>query len=163
MAGVFSEEDEVMGNETKSTGGCLCGAVRFEARGAPLSVGNCHCHNCQQHTGSAFWTGIRFEDAAVTWTGSDLSYYQTSEPISEFEGKVNTMNRGFCPKCGSTVAFRWAESPFPGFTNTVSFGIGAFDDPSKWSPQFHYAEENQLQWTKYNDGVDRYRMKPEEA
>ena len=47
------------------TGGCLCGAVRYEVRGEPVHVGRCHCTDCRKESGSAFtvygqWPADRF-------------------------------------------------------------------------------------------------------
>ena len=36
------------------TGGCQCGAVRYECAAEPLFTGNCHCRDCQRSTGSAY-------------------------------------------------------------------------------------------------------------
>ena len=38
----------------KIEGGCLCGKVRYSAKGDPVFVGVCHCKDCQKFTGSAF-------------------------------------------------------------------------------------------------------------
>ena len=32
-------------------GGCMCGAVRYEASGEPFSVNHCHCLSCRKHNG----------------------------------------------------------------------------------------------------------------
>ena len=29
-------------------GGCLCGAVSYEAKAAPMVVGHCHCDDCRK-------------------------------------------------------------------------------------------------------------------
>ncbi len=41
------------------TGGCLCGAVRYEANELPSKGVVCHCHVCQRTTGSAFEASSR--------------------------------------------------------------------------------------------------------
>ncbi len=33
-------------------GRCLCGAVEFEAQGAPKWVCWCHCESCRRHSGA---------------------------------------------------------------------------------------------------------------
>ena len=45
------------GRETLS-GGCLCGAVRYEIEHKPKAVCTCHCTDCQRLTGSAFSMAI---------------------------------------------------------------------------------------------------------
>ena len=40
------------------TGGCLCGAVRYEVRARPLFVYLCHCTDCQRRSGAAFCMGM---------------------------------------------------------------------------------------------------------
>jgi hypothetical protein len=47
------------------TGGCLCGAVRFELTKAPLSAGYCHCTRCQRRTGTAASAQARIQAGAL--------------------------------------------------------------------------------------------------
>ena len=42
------------------TGGCLCGALRYEAVGEPLYAGLCYCADCQKASGSGFIPFIGF-------------------------------------------------------------------------------------------------------
>ena len=51
------------------TAGCLCGAVRLTATGAPWRVGLCHCLDCRKHHGALFHASAIFPDTAVSVTG----------------------------------------------------------------------------------------------
>ncbi len=68
-------------------GGCLCGAVRYEARGAPKVVGLCHCGDCRKATGGFAMPYADWPLGAVEITGQ----------LASFNG------RSFCPGCGSRV------------------------------------------------------------
>ncbi|WP_095091506.1 GFA family protein [Mesorhizobium sophorae] len=77
-----------MSEDVVRNGGCLCGAVRFSVKGAPLRVGLCHCQDCRRASGSAFnFFGV--------WP---RSAYEGAGELRTFEG------RSFCPDCGSRVA-----------------------------------------------------------
>ena len=68
-------------------GGCLCGAVRYEARGEPVLVGLCHCGDCRRESGSL---GLYWAD----WPPEAV----------RVEGVVATFGgRSFCPNCGARV------------------------------------------------------------
>jgi hypothetical protein len=69
------------------TGGCLCGAVRVSAEGAPLRVGICHCNDCRKAHGAMFYAAAIFARDAVTVTGETRTF----------------RGRAFCPVCGSPV------------------------------------------------------------
>ncbi|MCB5424674.1 GFA family protein [Altererythrobacter sp. CC-YST694] len=45
------------------TGGCRCGAVRFEVVLAPLLASVCHCFGCQRMSASAFSTTLTIPQA----------------------------------------------------------------------------------------------------
>ena len=57
-----------------ATGGCACGAIRYECSAAAAFAGNCLCRDCQQTTGSAFAPLVFVPKSAVTITG-DVKYY----------------------------------------------------------------------------------------
>lgn len=74
-----------------STGGCLCGAVRYEVHGPLRDVVNCHCEMCQKQHGG-FGPHTKARKANITLTKADgLAWYQTSD----------VARRGFCRNCGS--------------------------------------------------------------
>ena len=104
------------------TGGCLCGAVRFEVQGPPDQVGICHCRRCQRWTGSAFAVGVRFPRAAFRLTKGDPRLYRSS----------TIMERGFCADCGSPlIEYVNTENDVDG----VWLSLGNFDDPSAFDPR----------------------------
>ena len=56
-------------------GGCVCGVLRYVARGEPGRVMICHCAWCQRRTGSAFGTETVFGTEAITLADETLYKY----------------------------------------------------------------------------------------
>jgi len=90
-------------------GSCLCGDIKFEARGEPIRHHMCHCINCQKHSGSAFMSNFIYigpENVNIT----DESNYLTS-----YDDKGTTsgapLQRNFCSNCGSSVFIRPVGTP----------------------------------------------------
>ncbi len=79
------------------TGGCLCGAVRYEANEPPSKGVVCHCRVCQRTTGSAFEAIVKFPRTAFRFTKGEPKRYRSS----------SIMEKCFCPNCGSTLTDRY--------------------------------------------------------
>jgi hypothetical protein len=55
------------------TGGCQCGALRYEMTEAPQLVYTCHCTECQRLTGSAFTMAMVIGAAAFRLAAPPIS------------------------------------------------------------------------------------------
>ena len=133
--------------DEKFTGGCLCGAIRYEADEPPNEVYVCHCRLCQKHTGSAFWAGAKFAD--------NVFRYTKGEPQSFKSSKI--LQRYFCPDCGSNVAIIYDDPPWADWSPGVEVALGSLDQPAKVTPSFHYGVESQLPWLHFDDSIPQLR------
>ncbi len=137
-------------NTDKITGGCLCGAIRYESSEPPSAGGTCHCRMCQRQTGSAFVAVAAFPRTALRFTKGEPKFYRPSA-IGE---------RGFCPDCGSSLTDRYLVPLGTSKLNNpeiVWVTIGTLDNPEAVSIDFHYGVESQLPWVHFDDGLPRYR------
>ncbi|MBD8065556.1 GFA family protein [Devosia sp. PTR5] len=119
------------------TGGCLCGAVRYEVRGEPFKSGLCHCADCRKITGSAFL-------AYADWRADQFSY----------EGHVETYaGRSFCPRCGSHT-FNLNDAG-------VEIHLGTLDDaPSGIAPQVEGWCKRREPWLPAMPGLPMFPEDP---
>ena len=96
------------------TGGCLCGAVRYEINGDPVRVAHCHCDDCRKATGSSFATNAFFkEDDLVVLKGTTKTYMHTAD-------SGNSMNKEFCPAARASRQSRSAPLMTPARSNPRS-------------------------------------------
>jgi len=133
---------------TSFTGGCMCGAVRYECSAEPLMAGNCHCRDCQRATGGAFSPGLFVPRSALTITG-DVKYYDVQADSG------NILSRGFCPNCGSRLFGRRAAMPdFMGIT------AGSLDDPSWYRPAIDLYTASAQPWDYMNPDLPKFPHMP---
>jgi hypothetical protein len=110
-----------------STGGCLCGEVRFSAHGPPKWTSYCHCGSCRRHTGAPVAAYAGFEASKVKFTAQAPTYFASSLGV----------RRGFCGRCGSTLTYEGDRWP-----GEIHLHVGAFDDPEALAPAGHgFADE----------------------
>lgn len=121
------------------TGGCLCGAVRFVALGAPKRVGLCHCMDCRKHHGALFYAAAIFPLEAVTIEGEARDY----------------AGRFFCPRCGSSVFARSGEE--------IELHLGALDEPDRLTPSYEGWCLRREAWLPSFPGMARYEREREPA
>src|SRR2546423_12011558 len=118
---------------TKVTGGCICGAIRYEVSADPIVMFNCHCRDCQKTTGSAFTPVLYVPAKAFKITKGTPKYYDTKSEM------VGENRRGFCPECGSRL--------FGGLTKLgQGIAAGTLDDPSFYKPEFEIFTSDAQHW-----------------
>ena len=125
------------GTTQRLEGGCLCGAIRFIAKGEPKGVYWCHCQSCRRHTGAPVSVFVAFKRDAYTVTRGE---------ITKFDSSPGQTRRGFCARCGSTLT---CESPPTGAE--THFHVGAFDQAEQLRPTKHYFPEERLPWLHTSD------------
>ena len=117
-------------------GGCLCGSVRFEARGAPLRALVCHCRMCQRATGSAFSSELVFPRTNVVFGGNPHEIYSYRSPE---HGRMLHFN--FCRSCGGRLGLTTDRFP------TVHLlYAGTFDDPIDAQPMAQIFTRTAVPW-----------------
>lgn len=128
--------------ERRTSGGCMCGAVRFEAVGEPIIVTHCHCNSCRRHTGAPLVTLVSFEAGQVRFTSGDRKVYTSSPGVK----------RAFCGDCGTTLT--WESDPRG--QSLIEFHIGTLDDPSALPASVHVFHGERLPWFDTADHLPRY-------
>ena len=64
------------------TGGCECGAIRYECSAEPIMMFKCHCRDCQKVTGGGFVAGLLAPASAFRLTKGQLRYHFTPSMAS---------------------------------------------------------------------------------
>ena len=125
------------------TGGCLCGAVRYEVDGPFLRAGHCHCSRCRRHSGAAVCTQARVKRER-------FRLLRGAERVRVFrpgEGAV----KAFCEVCGSSLfGGTWPEG------EEVSIRMGSFDGDPGIRPQYHTFVDSRAPWDEITDSLPRY-------
>jgi hypothetical protein len=108
------------------TGGCQCGAVRYEMAGEPVTVYVCHCRECQKQSASAFGISVIVKRSDFRVTQGEVKVWQRPTDSG------GMLACAFCPGCGSRL---WHESIDT--TGTISVKGGSLDGPPDLRSAFH--------------------------
>ena len=124
-------------------GGCLCGYVRYEARGEPYDITHCHCVDCRRSSGAPF----------VTWATFRRENFRFTEGQP---GEVRWANRvrGFCPRCGTQLTFLSKPD-----ADEIDVTVCSLDNPEAMTPEDHTWVEDKLSWVRLADGLPNYKQK----
>lgn len=119
------------------SGGCLCGAVRYQVRGRLRDVVMCHCTMCQRlHGGIGPHTKALKVNLRIT-RDEGLAWYQTSE----------VARRGFCRNCGSGLFWEPFELDATGIL------AGTLDPPSGLATMGHIFVGEKADFVEINDDL----------
>jgi hypothetical protein len=132
------------------TGGCVCGALRYEIKAEPITVYNCHCTECQKVASSAFGMSVRVSPEAFNITKGDVKSVGT---VAD-SGRAKTGL--FCPECGTRICSKPASGGF------VVVKEGTLDDPNWFRPIAHIWTRSAQTWFPFADGLPTFEQAPED-
>ena len=127
------------------TGGCMCGAIRYEATEHPQETGYCHCSMCQKASGNTFIAYAIFPTDAFRVTHGEPRFYRSSA----------WLDRGFCANCGTPVIHRTSLKG----NDIVVAMLCSLDHPEEWPPAIHIGVESQIPWLAIHDDLPRLRTR----
>jgi hypothetical protein len=134
---------------TTITGGCLCGAVRYELSAPALFGGFCHCIDCRK-TSSSHSASMAVPEAALKVTGETRGY-------SSMGDSGNPVTRVFCPTCGAGIYSKGAR---PG---VVMLKAGTLDDPENFKPMATVYASRAPSWDQPREGLPAFPQMPPQA
>lgn len=131
------------------SGSCSCGAVIWQARGAPTRNLICHCRDCQRGVSSAMSATIGFRPEDVQWSG----------PVVPFKSSA-LAERAFCAECGTRLTFQSERWP-----DEVHISAVTLSDPSAYRPDTHVCTDETVPWLVLGGATpqsDSFSAKPKE-
>ena len=132
------------------TGGCRCGAMRYEAAAEPLFTVNCFCNDCQKFYGGDKSSAVVFPRDAVEIAG-EVTYFEVTG------GSGQPVSRGFCPTCG-TPLFGFPEIA----GHLMSVTAGSLDDASWFRPAMNVYTCRAQPWAQMAEGIPSFEKLPDQ-
>jgi hypothetical protein len=131
------------------SGGCLCGAVRYQSAVGPQVVGHCHCVDCRKSSGTGHCTHVVIPEDAFTVSGEVKFYDRPAD-------SGNIVSRGFCPTCGSAV-----YSTNSGMPDMVFPRASSLDDPEIAKPQMVVYASRAPSWDHVDPELPAFPTMPQ--
>jgi len=124
-----------------STGGCLCGKMRYRIAGSLRDAVACHCGQCRRMSGHY---------AAFTACRRERLSYDSHETLRWYESSPG-VRRGFCGECGSTLFWDDGSRPY------VAVAAGSLDEPTGIVMTAHVFMSGKGDYYEIDDGLPQHR------
>lgn len=131
------------------TGGCLCGALRYEAAGEPDYMGHCYCADCRKASGGGFIPFMSFQAANLRFSGQPRQYRTRA-----FRGTESVRN--FCGDCGGLVF-----GGVVGQDTSHTLYAGSLDDAARFRPQMAIFNRDRPDWAPLPPGLAVFETMPD--
>ncbi len=116
------------------TGGCLCGAVRYEAAGETVFAIQCYCRDCQHISGGGHAPQFAVKRDTVAKSGPLKTYCLKSDAGNDVEF-------GFCGDCGSPIYKTSSQAP-----ELIFLFAGSLNDPTGFAVGTKVYEDRRQPW-----------------
>jgi hypothetical protein len=127
------------------TGGCLCGAIRYEFSGEILRTLNCHCDDCRRATGSSFGTFVFVNESDLTvLRGTPKSFEHPNDAGA-------TMTKQFCENCGTHLFGKGSRAG-----GMIHVKVGTIDDAGFVRPEMDLFVSKKLPFVRLSDETEHF-------
>lgn len=130
------------------TGGCLCGAVRFEIQGEFDHFFLCHCERCRKDTGSAHGANLFASQASLVWLAGESA-------VRTFTLPGTRHCRSFCSHCGS------AQPGLQMDGQLLVVPAGSLETDVPIPPNGHLFVASSANWDKGFEDLPKFETLPE--
>ena len=132
------------------TGGCACGAIRYETSSEPIFENHCQCLDCQKRSGAGHGSYLTFpRRTEVTIMGEAKTWRVAADSGNE---KIHA----FCPICGTPVYAAFAAMP-----ESIAVHAGSLDDPGQFNPQAITYRIRGHAWDTMDPALQTFERMPE--
>ena len=127
------------------TGGCLCGAIRYEVTAPLANVIACHCTHCRRISGAGASHNAAIPASSFRVTqGTPKRYVDTAD-------SGNKLYRFFCPECGSSLCSQREKTP-----EMMVLKVGTLDDASHLKLAMNIWTDSALPWMHLDPAVEKH-------
>jgi hypothetical protein len=125
-------------DDTRISGRCLCGSVRFVLHGPLRDVVVCHCGECRRwHGGAGAYTSVERDHLELV-SEQGLRFVRSPESVTQAE-------RGFCAECGSSLFWQ------AGGQTTISVAAGTLEGETGIRTRGHIYDAERADWEHVDD------------
>jgi hypothetical protein len=118
------------------SGGCFCGALRFQIDAGEYLTANCHCTMCRRVHAAPYVTWLVVPVARFRYTAGEPNELRSSSDGSRY----------FCSRCGTHVACVNASHP-----DVIDVTLGSLDAPEAFAPALDAFADTRLPWVRALD------------
>ena len=131
------------------TGGCACGAIRYETSSEPIFENHCQCLHCQKRSGTGHSSYLTFPQRADVRIAGEASRWK----VAADNGNVKT--HAFCPTCGAPVYLTFSDAP-----DAIAIHATSLDDPSQFNPQALTFSIRGHAWDRIDPALQQFERMP---
>ncbi|SLN18699.1 Glutathione-dependent formaldehyde-activating enzyme [Roseovarius litorisediminis] len=128
-----------------SNAGCLCGHIRMEISGEPITVLQCHCLDCQKSAGGGAALIVLLPRTAVHLDQGEPTGFTVTGDSGE------DVTRRFCPDCGAQLYSELGKYP-----DLLAVKVGVWDTDPGFAPAAAIWTESAPDWHFIPDDIPAF-------
>lgn len=131
------------------TGGCACGAVRYEITSTPVFENHCQCIECQRRGSTGHSSYLTFPNRADASITGEAKIWKVAGDSG------NLKAHAFCPACGAPVFLTFDAMP-----DLIAIHAASLDDPGQFEPKAITYNIREHAWDRLDRSLQGFAKMP---